>query len=248
MLGKRVFIGIDDTDNLHSRGTGYRVRTLGELLEKHGYCTVESVTRHQLLVSPEIPYTSHNSSACLTVRATQDDLSELIDFCRRYLLHESAPGSDAGLCVMPESGITLGILTWGFLAKQQVLNQQLCRTESANSCVFLHGLTGDHGGIIGALAAVGLRAGGNDGRFIGLRGVREVEPGEYTVAELFEQTAIDRVQSLAGAVLSPREIVSIGEWLRPVLLDGLAVLLVENTKNEINERWVMAGKPTVKLH
>ena len=248
MSGQRVFIGIDDTDNLQSRGTGYRVRVLGALLEKKDLCTVESVTRHQLLVSPEIPYTSHNSSACLTVRVAQANLSEIIDCCRRFLLHESAPGSDAGLCVIHESQITDAIKTWGRRAKQAVLNQDSCRRQSANPCVFLQGLTGDHGGIIGALAAVGLRAGGNDGRFIGLRGVREIEAGDYSVAELSKRTAIDRVQSLNGDVLEPETMVSIGEWLRPVLLDGLAVLLVENSKDEITERWIMAGKPTVKLH
>lgn len=31
-MKQRIFIGIDDTDNLHNRGTGYRVRMLGELL------------------------------------------------------------------------------------------------------------------------------------------------------------------------------------------------------------------------
>lgn len=96
---QRVFIGSDDTDNLHSRGTGFRVRTLGNLLERKGLGDVESVTRDQLLVSPEIPYTSPNSSACLTVRANQNDLSELIDYCRDYLLKESPRRVRTRVCV-----------------------------------------------------------------------------------------------------------------------------------------------------
>ena len=54
-----IYIGMDDTDNKTSRGTGRLARavaaTLSEQLEVWG------VTRHQLLVDPRVPYTSHNS-------------------------------------------------------------------------------------------------------------------------------------------------------------------------------------------
>ncbi|MGR9101358.1 MAG: hypothetical protein ACU826_12405, partial [Gammaproteobacteria bacterium] len=95
----RIFIGIDDTDNLDSRGTGFRVRDLGNRLEGQKICLVESVTRHQLLVDERIPYTSHNSSACMTVLVIAKNIPELTEFCQGYLLAESAAGSDAGLCV-----------------------------------------------------------------------------------------------------------------------------------------------------
>ena len=63
-----LFIGIDDTDNLESRGTGFRVRELAREMRERGLADTKSITRHQLFVSPDIPYTSHNSSACLRVR------------------------------------------------------------------------------------------------------------------------------------------------------------------------------------
>ncbi|MHC4369889.1 MAG: hypothetical protein ACYSW8_19940, partial [Planctomycetota bacterium] len=55
-------IGIDDTDNETSPGTGRLARQL--LAE----CALRSldplgVTRHQFLVDPAIRYTSHNSGA-----------------------------------------------------------------------------------------------------------------------------------------------------------------------------------------
>ena len=87
-------IGIDDTDNLDGPGTGHRVRQLAVELQAAGLVLSEGITRHQLLVSPEIPYTSHNSSACLTVApaAAPAPVEEITRFCREFLLRESATG------------------------------------------------------------------------------------------------------------------------------------------------------------
>ena len=78
-----VYIGIDDTDNLTSRGTGSRARELIELLEEKKLAKGLAVTRHQLLVDDRVPYTSHNSSACLVVKP-YDGIShdELMVCCR----------------------------------------------------------------------------------------------------------------------------------------------------------------------
>ena len=57
-----ILIGLDDTDNAVSRGTGYLARTLLGELARRG-CRPIGVTRHQLLLDARIPYTSHNSSA-----------------------------------------------------------------------------------------------------------------------------------------------------------------------------------------
>jgi hypothetical protein len=59
----KLLIGIDDTDNLESRGTGYCVRQLANWLSEKNLVVPLGITRHQLLVDPRIPYTSHNSSA-----------------------------------------------------------------------------------------------------------------------------------------------------------------------------------------
>jgi hypothetical protein len=60
-----VFIGLDDTDNLESRGTGWLARDIAAELSAD--YPVVGVTRHQLLVDPRVPYTSHNSSAAITL-------------------------------------------------------------------------------------------------------------------------------------------------------------------------------------
>lgn len=60
-----LLIGIDDTDNPYTPGTGRRARALLHELQAAGLGSPAGATRHQLLVDDRIPYTSHNSSACL---------------------------------------------------------------------------------------------------------------------------------------------------------------------------------------
>lgn len=244
-----LLIGIDDTDNLDSRGTGFRVRELGRLLTENRIARVFGITRHQLFVSPLIPYTSHNSSACMAVTLESRGLDDLTRFCRDYLLRECAEGSDAGLCIAPARETGADIQDFGRRAKSEVFTQQDSRSLAKRSGFFLEGLTGDQGGVIGALAAVGLRAGGNDGRYIGLRGVRELEPSNYPLSRLQELTDIDRVQTLNGLEVSnPDAIVSMTEWARPVLLGGNAVLLVEKTNDDTNDRWRVIPKSVIKTY
>ena len=85
-------IGIDDTDNLETRGTGHRVRQLADWLAENHLADSKGITRHQLLVDPRIPYTSHNSSACLSVDIENAD--DVWEASREFLLRESAIGSD----------------------------------------------------------------------------------------------------------------------------------------------------------
>lgn len=75
----RWLIGLDDTDNLESRGTGFRARQMAEHLESSKCGLIATgITRHQLLVDPRIPYTSHNSSACISVIFDPNRLSDII--------------------------------------------------------------------------------------------------------------------------------------------------------------------------
>ncbi|KPK74876.1 MAG: hypothetical protein AMJ79_12975, partial [Phycisphaerae bacterium SM23_30] len=57
-----ILIGIDDTDNAASRGTGFLARQLFRQCQNRQLRPL-GVTRHQFLIDPRIPYTSHNSGA-----------------------------------------------------------------------------------------------------------------------------------------------------------------------------------------
>jgi hypothetical protein len=234
-----LLIGVDDTDNLESRGTGYRVRQLMNWLDESELAIPKGITRHQLLVDPQIPYTSHNSSACLAVET--ENAEDVWEACREYLLRESALGSDAGLCLAQWEFVTAQVMTFGSRAKLEVLNMPEAEQTASNAGIRLAGLTGTGGGIIGALAGVGLRCAGEDGRFLWLPGLRELR-GAYPVAQICATSHIDRVCTLEGADLSPETSVDVGEWVRPVLRNGQSTLYVE----EQNHEWHILTKEHIK--
>ncbi|HEX6035911.1 MAG TPA: hypothetical protein VFY83_15850, partial [Anaerolineales bacterium] len=133
-----LLIGIDDTDNLESRGTGFRARHLANWLAENQLAVPYGITRHQLLVDPQILYTSHNSSACLSVES--DSAFLVWDACREYLLRESAPGSDVGLCLAPLEFVTEEVMTFARRAKLEVLTMQEAEHTAAISGIRLAGL------------------------------------------------------------------------------------------------------------
>lgn len=225
----RILVSIDDTDNLESRGTGYRARQLAARLEGYDLASVRGVTRHQLFVHPSIPYTSHNSALCLDLIWKRDTLSTLKDFVRAFLSVESAPGSDAGFCIAPFEKVTEDVVEFGRRAKSNVLTQEDAVSLAAASGLHLEGVTGDRGGIIGAIASVGLRKGGHDGRFVWVKGVRDIG-GVKTVGELLSTTGIEIIRPQISIEIKHSDRVLVEPWPRPVLLDDKAVLLVEQVE------------------
>jgi hypothetical protein len=240
----RIIIGIDDTDNLESRGTGHLARQLALCIEKDGLAEVDNITRHQLLVHPLIPYTSHNSSASLLVSAT-GDLRKLIEFCRSFLLKESAAGSDSGLCVSALEAIQDEIKVWGERAKLEILQMSEAVELASRHSIYLEGLTGERTGIIGSLAAVGLRARGNDGRILWLRNLRELT-GTHMAGELQQLLAIDRICTLDNESVPTDSLIHLTEWTRPIVRDNCITLLVQETDKYENCRFTVASKEFIK--
>lgn len=134
-----------------SRGTGFRARELALLLSGQGLARVKGITRHQLLVDPRIPYTSHNSSACVALSALGDPQA-VFDFACDYLLRASAEGSDAGVALLKKNAIPKEVFDWGKQAQKIVLTQEDAKALAATHHIRIAGLTGTGGGIIGARA------------------------------------------------------------------------------------------------
>ena len=235
----RYLIGIDDTDNLESRGTGHRVRQLGDWLAGNNLAQPLGITRHQLLVDPRIPYTSHNSSACLSIETEHAD--DVWEASREFLLRESAPGSDAGLTLAQWDLINAQVMDFAKRAKLEVLTMLEAEQTASQSQMRCEGLTGTHGGIIGAVSAIGLHRAGNDGRFLWLPGLRDLK-GKYQVGEICSLGHVDRICTLNDFELQSALIVDVGEWIRPILRDGKATLYVE----ENNHEWYIISKEHIK--
>lgn len=221
----RFYIGFDDTDILGAdRGTGKLVRWFGDRIPSG--CTLFGVVRHQLLVDPRIPYTSHNSSACAIVDAPSEDLrDELLSLAMAHIEEYFIPGSDPGLCLAAEGDGALKVLAdHGQLCTRQVLDQASAFRAAEGVHLSAHGGTGD--GVIGAAAAVGLSWLGWSGRFIekgALRGLSDpVLVGDLQMAGI-RVVSVDRNALLP----SPEDRVTATGWLRPRLWGGQAVLPVQ---------------------
>lgn len=244
----KILISIDDTDNIESRGTGEIAEVLAKEITAKGWGRCGPVTRHQLLVHPDIPYTSHNSSMCFPAEISADLLDAVTDYCCTALGVESAPGSDPGLCVaVPERIREPGaFMAFGRKAKTTVISKEEAYDTAAVLGIHLseHGGTGQ--GIIGALAGAGLRLTGNDGRFKGKLRIPS-RNGMVTVKEICD-FGIDVVKTLDGALLKESEAVHVGEWVKLVLLDRKAVLLVVPGNNISGAAWKAVDKKVFKTY
>lgn len=242
----QLLIGIDDTDNKESRGTGFLSRQMARLIEEQDLGRVNGITRHQLYVHDDIAYTSQNSSACLDVETAKK--KEIALFCADYLKQEAAPGSDAGLCIARSDQVSEAVKEWGRRAKKEVLQLEEGLALALSNKLFLQGFTGTLIGQIGALAAVGLRKAGNDGRFIWLKATRELrdfDAGVYSANELIWEAGIDNVQSLEGELVKGTDRILCEGWTRPVLMNNCAVLLVEKI-NFADYGWKTIAKDYIR--
>jgi len=223
----KILIAIDDTDNLESPGTGHLASYLSESFKRNGWGKGSPVTRHQLYVHEDIPYTSHNSSMCFEAEIKGSDLKDIKIYCQDFLVKESAPGSDPGLCIvnMGELVSKEELIKYGKRAKNTILNKKIAYdlAESLNVHLTEHGGTGD--GIIGALAGTGLRLSGNDGRFKGNFKIGN-EKDRMPVKEILKKTGSDLVQTEDGETLNNDDLIQIGKKVKAVLLDNKAVILV----------------------
>lgn len=222
----RCIISMDDTDNLETHGTGWLVEDARTRMRAMDWGEFSMISRHQLYVHPDIPYTSHNSSMVFTADL-RVDLDELVAFLSDFLRTESAPGSDPGLCVTGELDCAgrERLIAFGRSAKDTVLTKGQAYDLAASLGIHLseHGGTG--GGVIGALAGVGLRLWGDDGRYRGWFHYAK-EGSEMTADELCRCEAVDEVRTPRGELVTGASRVILGDRVKTVRMGGKSVLLV----------------------
>lgn len=226
MMERNILICIDDTDNIDSIGTGELLENMCGEMERLGLGKGGFVTRHQLFIHEDIEYTSHNSSMCCL--GETEDLEKLLPFLRGYLEKNRAEGSDPGLCVYVYGDEDTGeLVRYGEMAQERVLTKESAYSlaEKYPGSVFLseHGGTGD--GVIGAIAGVGLRLSGSDGRVKG-KIYPEVSGEVLTAAEFCEKYALGQVVSEDGVRIGPDEPIRFEEVTKAVYRDRLTTAVV----------------------
>ncbi len=215
-----LIIGLDDTDNLESRGTGHLARSIAaELAADY---TVLGVTRHQLLIDPRVPCTRNNSSAAILLDGNlRVDLMDVTRRVQALMLASFEPGSDPGLCVAHD--VPLEIIRFGQRAKSELVQQSEACALAEDWGIPLLGLGGDQGGVIGALAAVGLAATGEDGRYVMVGRSRELSGLQQIEALL--SAGIQAVRTADGQTVTQGLVES--DKLRPARRGGLPIAVVE---------------------
>jgi hypothetical protein len=218
-----IYVGIDDTDTLETRGTNQLARQLVRHVASRLHCRM--IVRHQLLEDPRVPCTRKNGSAALVFDGEVEHVKQLgwlIDELRTVMRAEFIEGSDPGLCVATRVGPE--IVEYGRRCKTTLIEQDEARDLARRHAIHLEGLGGTEGGVIGALAAVGLVTTGEDGRVVlsdawddDLTGICEVSAIRARRVDVREVESFAKVET--GAV-------DIGKRLRPNLRGGEPVLFV----------------------
>lgn len=221
----KLYVSIDDTDNKESFGTGRMARMLAESLEGQGFISRASITRHQFLIHSEIPYTSHNSCACIEADGDVADMTRIFDFSKDFLVSHYHAEANPGLCVHEETDVPDALVDFGRRAQREVIRIDHARELAARLglLAWWYGETGQ--GVIGAMGGIGLRSTGMDGRFIGLEGIRNIK-GMVPVSEILAKTPITRVVTEKGDLLGDSAQINTMDWIRPDLIDGAVVLTV----------------------
>jgi hypothetical protein len=221
-----IFIGIDDTDIIGTPGTNQLARLI---LKRIGDAARDAVIcRHQLFFDPRVPYTSKNGSASIQLpHAGEKDLNPLIATIRNVMREWFVVGSDPGLCAA--MGASEEMKAFSLRCKSEVITQDEARAVAERAGCYLEGLGGTEQGVIGALAAIGLIVGGEDGRVVHLNAwpyPDEVFCGSQSIDELYAR-GIHRIQHINSdepVVFGP---IDIGKHLRPNWRGGQVVLYVE---------------------
>lgn len=223
-----IYVGIDDTDILGARGTNQLARGIVQAAADCWKC--HGIVRHQLLDDPRIPYTSKNGSASIVFErressqeATVDrQVDEVIDLCRRIMREWFIEGSDPGLCVTAQ--VPDAVSAFGWRCKCDVVTQADAREIARQNRIHLEGLGGTEGGVIGALAAVGLIVTGNDGRIVQLGEWPDDLSGPQPVDVLRSRGII--VEELDRFLTIDEGTVDVGKHLRPNRRGGANRLFV----------------------
>lgn len=177
----KFYVAFDDTDTIDcGRGTGKLARWYADELPEG--CKQVMVVRQQLLHSPEVPMTSHNSSLCCIIEAPDESVrEELIARAAAHIKNNFFEGSDPGLCVASENDDLAPLVSFGIKCTGTKTSQAEAKEVAKHVHLSGHGGTND--GIIGAVAAVGLTHYGESGRIVDYANLREL-PAITTAGEL----------------------------------------------------------------
>jgi len=219
-----IYIGIDDTDIAGSPGTNQLARAIVNVLGPTAAKAI--IIRHQLFFDPRVPFTSQNGSASIQLpRGDEVPRTTLIDTIRSVMRAWYIEGSDPGLAVT--ATVSDEMSAFAARTKADIVTQSDARDLAARNGCHLEGLGGTEQGVIGALAAVALAGGGEDGRVVHVRDWPWPDPlsGPQPLVAITSR-GITEIRTASGAAFTG-DVIDVGKHLRPNWRNGRMVLFVE---------------------
>ena len=205
-----IYVGIDDTDMPGTPGTNQNARALATHLSDRYRCAL--IVRHQLLQDRRVPCTTKNSAASLLLEPLNgSSVESLVDTLRSFMKRRLLAGSDPGFCVtltVPDA-----ITEFGGRCQNELVKQQEARDLAVTHGIHLEGCGGTEDGVIGALAAVGLVAEGNDGRVVQIGSWPDDLCGPQNILSLKARDV--EVRCLESGRTVTTGTVDVGKHLRP---------------------------------
>jgi len=220
-----IFVGIDDTDTLESRGTNQLAKAMARSVAGDYGC--RRIVRHQLLDDPRVPYTSKNGSASLVfeyIGMSQSELplSDLANSLLEVMRADFIAGSDPGFCIA--TTISAEVIEFAHRCQRDLVDQHVARKIAAAHGIFLEGLGGTQDGVIGALAAVGLAASNDGGRVVQWGQWPDDLSGPQPIEALHRREI--QIQQLDSREPVTSGHIDVGKHLRPNWVAGRCVLYV----------------------
>lgn len=220
----KLFLGLDDTDIPGSPGTNQIAMALGIKLKELGIET-HIILRHQLWYDPIVPYTSKNGSASMLLNCSDNiDIPDLANHCKDFLLRHFIAGSDPGLCIATEHQAK-SLIDHGWRTTREFVTPQEAIEKSTLAGCLLWSIAGRDHGMVGALAAVGLAASGEQGRVVFHHLGYGEKRGIISVENLLEY-GIQTVEESTGKIIKDGR-VDLLKKLRPNIRGNKVVLFVE---------------------
>lgn len=230
------YLGIDDTGQPGKAGTDQNALALGLHLQSRKLARLVHVSTHTLVAANEIPGSSLNQAYCLTLDGEAHVLREIDMESRVYLMRNSAAGSNPGFALAARPQVNERVLNWGKACQSLTLERREALDLARSQGITAAGFTGSGSGVIGALAAVGLRFSGFDGWITWLPGLPELK-GVMTFSEILQISTFDYVKSLRGRTPDFRDRINLGDHVMPLLYEGRTVLLLAPAPRSADWEW-----------
>ncbi len=233
-----IYVGIDDFHSCDGAGAGETASLFTRVIEENRWGQAKLPSRHRLYQHPDTGCRKHNTARSFSAQIEEQYLPVFIDYACKVVWRDSSPDSNAGLVIaIPERMTnTDEIIAYASRVKEGLVSRDETNRMIGKPGLHVFVLSGNGKGIIGALAAAGLRMTGNDGQF---RGKLQLGSGDgyiATVQEIMENTYVEQIKNMDLENIDKDQSVRMGEKVKVVLLENKYSLMVFPTELQY-PRW-----------